>query len=946
VHTGIDGSRAGFYAAGQRETCEFVLDQDHHEARYALNNRLLQEPEKAVAKSEHKEKTLASLQPGKVSLVTQEPYKLLFEKNPRPMWVYDLKTLAFLAVNQAAIHHYGYSRDEFLHMTIRDIRPADDIPELSKNVAQAVGGFEKSGVWRHRKKEGSTIYVEVDSNDFEWDGRQARLVSATDITNRRRAEVALRESESQLAAAQAIAHVGDWSWDLVNDVITWSAEMYRIYGVSPQKFDATLASVSKLIHPEDTQRREKSISDMLAGKPFEPYAYRIIRPDGTERTVEVLAAVPELDSMGNAIRLSGVVLDITDRMRAEEKLSQLASIVESTNDAVIGKSLDGTITSWNKGAERIYGYSASEAIGKPIHILAPPENEDEIPDILEKLRRGASIQHYETVRVRKDGQRIDVSVTISLVKDSNGKIVAASTIARDITDRKRAEERFKKAFNACPEPMTISTLADGLYIDVNASFLNIIGSRREEIIGRTAADLKFWDTPGDRSRVIQMLETQGSVRDMEIRFRTKSGEQRSGLLSGEIIEVAGQRCLLAVTKDITDRKTLENQLRQAQKMEAVGQLSGGIAHDFNNLLGVILGYSEDLEEHLSGDAALHKKAAQIRKAGQRAAALTRQLLAFSRQQVLNPRALNLNEVVVDIEAMLQRLIGEDVDLKTALEPELGHAKADQGQIEQVIVNLAVNARDAMPEGGKLTIETANVDLDEFYARLHPTLIAGPYVLLAVTDTGTGIDRETQTRIFEPFFTTKELGKGTGLGLATVYGVVRQSGGHIWVYSEMGRGTTFKIYLPRVGAAARVEVKSRDRIKLTRGTGTILLVEDDEAMRTLTREVLEGSGYEVFEAESAAKALDMVREYQGTIHLLLTDVVMPGISGPELAASLAHSRQGISVIYMSGYTGHATVRRGLLESGIDILQKPFTRDTLLRRVHGVLGFDKRDAAIVK
>ena len=393
----------------------------------------------------------------------------------------------------------------------------------------------------------------------------------------------------------------------------------------------------------------------------------------------------------------------------------------------------------------------------------------------------------------------------------------------------KAEERFRKAFNANPEPITIATVAEGRYLDVNESFLRVTGYRREEVIGRSSLEIGFWNRPQDRANLIETLEKQGSVRDLEISFRTKSGEQRTGLDSAEIIEVAGQKCMFAIFKDVTEQKILEKQLRQAAKMEAIGQLSGGIAHDFNNLLGVIIGYCEIVQDQLPGNNSLRKDCEQIKKAGERAASLTRQLLAFSRQQILEPSVLDLNATVHELQKMLRRLIREDIDLKTALVPSLGSVKADRGQIEQVIMNLVVNARDAMPHGGCLTIETANVELDEDYDGRHPQQKPGLYVLLAVSDTGIGMDAETQARIFDPFFTTKELGKGTGLGLSTVYGVVRQSGGHIWVYSELGRGTTFKIYLPRVDRAASVEKRTVGVRGARRGTETILLVEDEEPL---------------------------------------------------------------------------------------------------------------------
>jgi two-component system cell cycle sensor histidine kinase/response regulator CckA len=389
--------------------------------------------------------------------------------------------------------------------------------------------------------------------------------------------------------------------------------------------------------------------------------------------------------------------------------------------------------------------------------------------------------------------------------------------------------------------------------------------------------------------------------------------------------------------DITDRKQLEEQLRQAQKMEAVGRLAGGIAHDFNNLLMVIQGYGDLLVERLPAGDPLHRNAEQIQMAAQRASSLTRQLLAFSRKQILAPKILNIQSVVADMEKILRRLIGEDIQLETSSVADLGLVKADRSQIEQVILNLAVNARDAMPQGGRLTIETANVELDASYSHPPAVLSPGKYVMLAVTDNGVGMDAETQAHVFEPFFTTKEKGKGTGLGLATVYGVVKQSGGYVWVYSEPGRGTSFKIYLPRIEEAAVPSGRdSKNDVRAPeRGSETILLVEDEKGVRELAREYLATSGYTVLEAENGHTALELAAMHAGPIHLLLTDVVMPGISGRELAERVAHIRPGIKTIYMSGYTDQAVVHHGILENNAVLLQKPFTLMTLAGKLREML-----------
>jgi nitrogen-specific signal transduction histidine kinase/ActR/RegA family two-component response regulator len=398
---------------------------------------------------------------------------------------------------------------------------------------------------------------------------------------------------------------------------------------------------------------------------------------------------------------------------------------------------------------------------------------------------------------------------------------------------------------------------------------------------------------------------------------------------------AGRLAELVLVNDVTERKQLEEQLRQSQKMEAVGQLAGGVAHDFNNLLTAITGYSELTLRWLPEDSAMRHNVLEIKKAGERAASLTRQLLAFSRRQVLQPVVLDINSLVTDVSKMLRRLVGEDIEFITLLRPEAGRINADPGQIEQVLMNLVVNARDAMPRGGKLIIETANVELDEAYADRHVAVNPGSYVMLAVSDTGTGMDEETRARIFEPFFTTKEEGKGTGLGLSTVYGIVKQSGGNVWVYSEVGRGTTFKIYLPRVAEDTQEQVPAVEREELLRGTETILLTEDEGLVRRLVREALETYGYTVLETTSGGEAISACEGYDGPIHLLVTDVIMPGMDGRELANELTRLRPEMRVLFMSGYTDDAIVHHGVLDADMPFLQKPFSPDDLARKVREVL-----------
>jgi two-component system cell cycle sensor histidine kinase/response regulator CckA len=794
-----------------------------------------------------------------------------------------------------------------------------------------------------------------------------------------------------------------------------------------------------------------------------------LRKDGSEFPAEIRLS-PLATKEG--ILVSSAIRDISARSRTEEDLRRLASIVACSDDAIIGKTLEGIITSWNAGAERMYGYSANEAIGKSVSILVPVNRPDEIPKVLERLKRGEIVDHFETLRVRKNGEEFHIEITVSPIRDAMERVVGASASCRDISERKRTHIAIREERDRAQQYLDIADVIllaldlEGRITLLNRKGCSMLGWEERELLGRNwmdtclpsrtqdvlrrsfhnllAGDLSYIENPvvtksGEERMICWrnaqlrdgagcIIGTLSSGEDITERKRAEQnllkseararalvesniigiatgdldgklieaneaclrlvGYSREDLLSGEMrwdvltppeYHDADQRAveqlksvgvaspwekqffrkdgsrisvLIGVTTrvaadgdvecvsfvlDISERKQLEQQLRQAQKMEAVGRLAGGIAHDFNNLLGVIIGYSEIFEERLGLSDPLRPKAEQIKKAGLRAATLTRQLLAFSRQQVLEPKVLDLNAVVADTLKMLQRVLGEDIELIASPGPELGRIKADQGQIEQVIMNLAVNARDAMPHGGTLRISTTNEDLDEVYVLQHPEVVVpGSYVMFAVSDTGCGMDRETQTKIFEPFFTTKELGKGTGLGLATVYGVVKQSGGYIWVYSELGRGSTFKIYLPRIEEALTASDSGKGGKEIGRGWETILLVEDAQPLRELAHELLEDSGYTVLEAANGADAIQVAEQHQGPIHLLLTDVVMPGMDGPKVAEYMTRICPGIKVLYASGYTDDTIVHHGVLNSGIALLQKPFTRATLTNKVREVLG----------
>src|SRR5215469_10903464 len=551
------------------------------------------------------------------------------------------------------------------------------------------------------------------------------------------------------------------------------------------------------------------------------------RSDGTEFPVEISLSPVQV---GEEMMVLAAIRDVTERKRIEEDLrrahaelqtksaqqlgeyrAKLAAIIDSSQDAILSKDLDGTITSWNRGAERLYGYSAGEAVGQNVSFIIPKDYPDEISRIMEMVRRGESIEQYESTRIAKDGRQLQMSISVSPLRDVDGKIVGASAIARDVTEQRRAE----------------------------------------------------------------------------------------------------------------------GHLRQTQKMEAIGRLAGGIAHDFNNILGIISACTELLRSHVPAGSP-QEYVGNIRKVIERGAALTRQLLAFSRASVVQPTIIDLNRHLADIIKLLRPLMGDDVEIVVSPRSQSALVEVDTGQLDQILVNLAVNSRDAMPQGGKFILETRTIDLDETFTHNHEPMVPGKHVQLAVSDTGVGMEESVVSRIFEPFFTTKEPGKGTGLGLATAYGLVKRMHGHIWVYSEPGRGTTFKIYLPCAEDKLNAETSAEPEPVSAKQPGTVvLLVEDDEIMRSVTRQLLEEQGFKVVAMPDGNSALDYIGSHSDEFNVILTDVVMRGMSGPELVAKLSGTHPHLRVVYMSGYTGELIAEREILKEGVTLLEKPFTRAALLK-----------------
>jgi two-component system cell cycle sensor histidine kinase/response regulator CckA len=667
-----------------------------------------------------------------------------------------------------------------------------------------------------------------------------------------------------------------------------------------------------------------------------------------------VAISPIRDQRGEIAHFLSVQEDVTEKKLAdrtlrerEERFRQLAENIREVFFVMDAQYRETLYIS--PAYEAIWGVGVDTLYADPSSFLKPmpPEDQQRVGAYIARIQHGEVPGEVEYRVVRPDGQVRWLRTHAVPVRNEKGEIYRIAGTALDITERKKAEEALRSSEERARtlfETVNLIVLgldADGRVDYVNPFFLKLTGFSKTEVLGHDwFVFLPERIRPTLQGAFRDLLE-QGFHPHYENPVLTKSGEERMVAWNNTVLRDAHGRPTgtLSIGEDITQRNQLEVQLRQAQKMEAVGRLAGGVAHDFNNVLTAVFGYVDLLREELPADGEAQKDLMEVRKAAERAAGLTRQLLAFSRQQVLEPVVLHINDLVEDFEKMLRRVIGEDVAFRLALAKDAGNVRADPGQLHQVVMNLVVNARDAMPTGGTLIIETANADLTEQYAELHQPVIPGRYVLVAVSDTGTGMTPEVKARIFEPFFTTKEKGKGTGLGLSTVYGIVKQSGGYVWVYSELGRGTTFKIYLPRVDNAPDQIAKPKESRTLA-GTETILLAEDDAILRPLARQLLEKLGYTVLEGEDAETALAAAAAHKGPIHLLVADVVMPGPSGRELARRLAEVRPETKVLYVSGYTDDAIVHHGMLEPGLNFLQKPFTPAVLARKVRDVLDTGNR------
>ncbi len=885
-----------------------------------------------------------------------------------------------LMCNPAFEALFGYRQSEILGAELDSLlAPGELMKEAVALTRRSTAGNVVREKAKRLRSNGSLVDVQILGVPISADGKLVGSFGMyEDITERRRAEQAQREAEERFRSLFENATEGIFQSTTDGRYLSINPALARMCGfASPSEMISKVEDLGREIYADPNVRTvfKHLIEKYGSVKDFE---YEVRRRDGAKIWISENAHVVR-NPDGEILSYEGTIEDITARKRAELERQVTFEIIHAVN---VTDNLDDLLRLIHIALKKVlYAENCFIALYEPatgmFHFPFFVDQFDQAPPP-QRVGKSCTAHVYRTgqamlipqrtfdllaeegkvelvgtpspswlgVPLRTPAATIGVLV-VQHYEDENayterdqeflGSVGGQIALA---IERKRSEEKVRES--EARLRVLVEQLPAVLWtVDRGLRFTSALGAgfarlkiKPDELVGMSLLD--YFETADQTFLPIAAHRRAVAGEPMTFHVEWKSGSYACHVepLRDSDGQVSGAICM---SLDITDRKQLEEQLRQAQKMEAVGRLAGGIAHDFNNLLMVIQGYSDLLVERLPDGDPLRRNAEQIQMASQRASSLTRQLLAFSRKQMLAPKILNVQSVVAEMEKILRRLIGEDVQLETSSAPDLGLIKADRSQIEQVILNLAVNARDAMPQGGRLTIETANVELDASYSHPPAVLSPGRYVMLAVTDNGCGMDAETQAHVFEPFFTTKEKGKGTGLGLATVYGVVKQSGGYVWVYSEPGRGTSFKIYLPRIEETAVPPVRDgKSEMQIPeRGSETILLVEDEKGVRELAREYLASSGYTVIEAEDGHTALELAAMHVGPIHLLLTDVVMPGISGRELAERVSQIRPGIKIIYMSGYTDQAVVHHGILRNDAVLLQKPFTLMTLAGKLREML-----------
>jgi two-component system, cell cycle sensor histidine kinase and response regulator CckA len=882
-----------------------------------------------------------------------EQYRLLFDHNPNSMWVYDDSTLQFLAVNEAAVRWYGYTRNEFLAMTRTDIRVGPGIERPAPvNPLASEGVATPSWEGTHRKRDGTIVDVVVASHAIAFDGHSACLALVVDVTDNRKAEVALKQSEQRTRVILDNALDAVISMDASGLITDWNAQAERIFGWS--RAEALGRLMSETIIPERYRaRHESGLRKFLLTGEGNVLNKRIeinaLDRQGREFPVELAISPAKVAAEWT---FSAFIRDLTERKQTETALREgekrYRELFENSPVGLYTSTPDGGLLDVNPAMVSMFGYPDREsllAVSATSLYVNPAEREE----WLAKQTSEIDVLDVDVRLLRRDGTTIWARDTTHVKRGVDGSVILYEGALEDITDRVKAETALQA--NERRLTQILEAVPVGILVSDNKGQIMFANATAQQILGKGVVSnapmtdqARVYQTyvagtdqfyPVERNPIARALRGETvSVEDVEVREGGRVislSVQGAPILNGE-----GQiTAAVLVFSDVTATRSLEGQLRQSSKMEAVGQLAGGVAHDFNNLLTVIMSYGSMLLERLPPDDESHEDVREIAAAADRAAGLTRQLLAFSRQQVMQPRVMNVNDVIGGVEKMLRRIIGEDIELHTSLAPDLATIHADAGQLEQILMNLVVNARDAMSGGGRVCITTSNAELPAERTGAVPFKGGGPYVILSVSDTGTGMTPEVRQRIFDPFFTTKAPGSGTGLGLSTVYGIVKQSGGEIYVDSELGAGSTITLHFPQFTGADKTPTDVAAASESSRGSETILIVEDDDNLRSLVARVLTGRGYTVHVANTGVTGLAIASNPLLQIDAVITDVVMPGMNGRELVEQLLEGRPALGCLFISGYTDDEILRRGVSRGEAAFLQKPFTPEQLSQSLRLVL-----------